>query len=85
MAKKAGKKDEAKEFFAKSLKEKISDPQIRGLDYYEIGKSFFDDSDYLSAGAYYDSALVVMTYQPTKAVSYTHLDVYKRQQDTFPN
>lgn len=66
MAKKAGKKDEAKEFFAKSLKEKISDPQIRGLDYYEIGKSFFDDSDYLSAGAYYDSALVVMTYQPTK-------------------
>lgn len=66
MAKKAGKKDEAKEFFAKSLKEKVSDPQIRGLDYYEIGKTFFDDSDYLSAGAYYDSALVVMTYQPTK-------------------
>ena len=66
MANKAGKKDEAKEFFAKSLKEKISDPQIRGLDYFEIGKAYFDNDDYLSAGAYYDSALVVMNYEPSK-------------------
>ena len=66
MANKAGKPDEAKEFFAKSLKEKISDPQIRGLDYFEIGKAYFDKDDYLSAGAYYDSALVVMNYEPTK-------------------
>ncbi|WP_143093376.1 type IX secretion system periplasmic lipoprotein PorW/SprE [Halpernia frigidisoli] len=66
MANKAGKPDEAKEFFAQSLKEKISDPQIRGLDYYEIGKAYFEKDDYLSAGAYYDSALVVMNYQPTK-------------------
>lgn len=66
MANKAGKKEEAQEFFAKSLKEKMSDPQIRGLDFYEIGKSYFDKDDYLSAGAYYDSALAVMNYQPTK-------------------
>ncbi|WP_417428093.1 tetratricopeptide repeat protein [Halpernia sp.] len=66
MANKAGKKEEAKEFFAKSLKEKMSDPQIRGLDFYEIGKAYFDNDDYLSAGAYYDSALAVMNYQPTK-------------------
>jgi tetratricopeptide (TPR) repeat protein len=66
MANKAGKPDEAKEFFAKSLKEKISDPQIRGLDYFEIGKAYFDKDDYLSAGAYYDSALVAMNYEPTK-------------------
>ena len=66
MANKAGKKDEAKEFFAQSLKGKISDPQIRGLDYFEIGKAYFDNDDYLSAGAYYDSALAVMDYQPTK-------------------
>ena len=68
MANKADKKEEAKEFFAKSLKEKVSDPQIRGLNYYEIGKAYFDDSDYLSAGAYYDSALAVMTYQPSKVL-----------------
>ncbi|SEV82172.1 type IX secretion system periplasmic lipoprotein PorW/SprE [Kaistella antarctica] len=66
MANKAGKKDEAKEFFAQSLKEKVSDPQVRGLTYYEIGKAYFEDSDYLSAGAFYDSSLAVMTYQPSK-------------------
>ncbi len=66
MANKAGKKEDAQQFFAQSLKEKMSDPQIRGLDYYEIGKGHFDKSDYLSAGAFYDSALAVMTHQPTK-------------------
>lgn len=66
MASRAGKKEEAKAFFAQSLKEKMSDPQIRGLNYYEIGRGFFEDSDYLAAGAYYDSALAVMTYQPSK-------------------
>ena len=68
MAKKAGNIAEADSFFNRSLKEKISDPQIRGLDYYEIGKSFFDKSDYLSAGAYYDSALSTMTYEPSKVL-----------------
>jgi tetratricopeptide (TPR) repeat protein len=66
MANKAGKKDEAKAFFAQSLKEKISDPQIRGLNYFEIGKAYFEQSDYLSAGSYYDSALAVMNYEPSK-------------------
>ncbi|ACU06487.1 TPR domain protein [Flavobacteriaceae bacterium 3519-10] len=66
MANNANKKDEAKAFFAQSLKEKMSDPQIRGLSYFEIGRGFFEDSDYLAAGAYYDSALAVMTYQPSK-------------------
>lgn len=68
MANKAGKKDEASAFFAQSLKEKISDPQIRGLSYFEIGKAYFENSDYLSAGAYYDSALVVMNYEPSKVI-----------------
>ena len=66
MANKAGKKDEAQEFFRKSIKEKISDSQIRGLTYYEIGKKFFDDNDYLSAGVYYDSAYAAMNYPPVK-------------------
>lgn len=68
MAKNAGKEDEAELLFAKSAKEKISDPQIRGLDYYEIGKRYFNQDDYISAGAYYDSALAVMTYLPTKTM-----------------
>jgi tetratricopeptide (TPR) repeat protein len=66
MANKAGKKEEAKAFFAQSLTEEISDPQIRGLNYFEIGKGYFEEGDYLSAGAFYDSALAVMTYEPTK-------------------
>ena len=66
MANKAGKKDNAQEFFRKSIKEKISDPQIRGLSYYEIGKKFFDENDYLSAGVYYDSAYAAMNYPPAK-------------------
>lgn len=66
MAKKAGKKEEAQEFFRKSIKEKQSDPQVRGLAYYEIGKNFFDENDYLSAGVYYDSAYAAMNYAPAK-------------------
>lgn len=66
MANKAGKPDEAQEYFRKSIEEKVSDPQIRGLTFYEVGKSYFDKNDYLSAGAYYDSALAVMTYEPSK-------------------
>lgn len=66
MANQVGKKDEALTYFRKSLKEKVSDTQIRGLDYYEIGKNYLEKDDYISAGAYYDSALVAMTHQPTK-------------------
>ncbi len=66
MANKAGKKEEAQEFFRKSLMEKVSDPQVRGLTYYEIGKSYLEKNDYIGAGTYYDSALVAMTYEPSK-------------------
>jgi predicted negative regulator of RcsB-dependent stress response len=66
MANKAGKKDEAQQFFRKSLFEKVSDPQIRGLAYYEIGKSYLEKNDYIGAGSYYDSALAVMTYEPSR-------------------
>ncbi|SIQ07887.1 protein involved in gliding motility SprE [Chryseobacterium sp. RU37D] len=68
MANKAGKKDDAQEYFRRSLKEKVSDPQIRGLTYYEIGKGYLDKNDYIGAGAYYDSALAVMTYEPSKVL-----------------
>lgn len=68
MANKAGKKEEAQEYFRKSLKEQVSDGQIRGLAYYEIGKSYLDKNDYIGAGAYYDSALAVMTYEPSKVL-----------------
>ncbi|MDO5616055.1 MAG: tetratricopeptide repeat protein [Cruoricaptor ignavus] len=67
MAKSAGKENEAQDFFRKAKELKISDPQIRGLTYYEIGKDFAEKNDYISAGAYYDSALAVMTYEPSKA------------------
>lgn len=66
MANKSGKKQEAQEFFKKSLKEKVSDLQVRGLAYYEIGKDYLDRNDYIGAGSYYDSALVAMTYEPSK-------------------
>lgn len=66
MANKTNKKGEALDYFHKALKMKASDPQVRGLTFYEIGKMYFDKDDYLGAGAYYDSALAVMTYGPTK-------------------
>ncbi|WP_238586923.1 tetratricopeptide repeat protein [Chryseobacterium sp. Leaf405] len=68
MANKAGKTDEAQEYFRKSLKEKVSDGQVRGLTYYEIGKGYLDKNDYIGAGVYYDSALAVMTYEPSKVL-----------------
>lgn len=67
MANRAGKPDEAQDFFKKATKEKVSDPQVRGLTYYEMGKFYTDKNDYISAGAYYDSALSVMTHEPTRA------------------
>lgn len=68
MANKAGKKEEAQDYFRKSLREKVSDGQVRGLAYYEIGKGYLDKNDYIGAGAYYDSALAVMTYEPSKVL-----------------
>ncbi|WP_164463261.1 tetratricopeptide repeat protein [Chryseobacterium sp. G0201] len=68
MANKAGKKQEAQDLFKKSLKEKVSDLQVRGLAYYEIGKDYLDKNDYIGAGSYYDSALVAMTYEPSKVL-----------------
>lgn len=65
MANKAGKVEEAQAYFNKAKLEKVSDPQVRGLTFYEIGKYHFDKNDYISAGAYYDSALAVMNYEPT--------------------
>ncbi|MDF2933751.1 MAG: tetratricopeptide repeat protein [Chryseobacterium sp.] len=66
MANKAGKPEEGQEYFRKSLLEKVSDPQVRGLAYYEIGRRYLDKNDYIGAGAYYDSALATMTYEPSK-------------------
>ncbi len=66
MANKAGKKEEAQEYFKQSLEGEASDPQIRGQAYYEIGQNYFDKNDYIGAGAYYDSAISVMTYLPVK-------------------
>ena len=40
MAKKKLVKGRSTRIFQKSIKEKVSDPQVRGLVYYEIGKSF---------------------------------------------
>ncbi|KFF14314.1 gliding motility protein [Chryseobacterium soli] len=68
MANKSGKKEEAQQFFRKSLFEKVSDPQVRGLAYYEIGKDYLERNDYIGAGSYYDSALAVMTYEPSKVL-----------------
>ena len=62
----AAKDSIADSFFRKALKEKQSDPQIRGLTYSEIAKKYFAKDDYLTAGVYYDSALAVMSYQPEK-------------------
>lgn len=66
LAAKTGKESEANEFFQKSIREQISDPHIRGMAYYEIGKSHFKKSDYIKAGAYYDSAVSVIEHAPTK-------------------
>ena len=66
MAKKAGKNEEALDYFKKSVEGQASDPQIRGLAFYEIGQDHFTKNDYISAGAYYDSALAVMNYAPEK-------------------
>ncbi len=66
LAMQAGKDKEADEYFQKSLQEKQSDPQLRGLVYEQLGKNALQKEDYLKAGKYYDSAVAVMTYAPIK-------------------
>ncbi|PZU87042.1 MAG: gliding motility protein [Chryseobacterium sp.] len=66
IANSATKDSIADSYFRKALKEKQSDPQIRGLTYSELAKKYFAKDDYLTAGVYYDSALAVMTYKPEK-------------------
>ena len=65
MANLAGQEKEAQDFFQKSIKENVSDNNIRGLAYFEIGKYHFDKEEYIRAGAYYDSALVVVKHKNT--------------------
>ena len=65
MANISGQEKDAQAFFQKSVKEKISDNNIRGLAYFEIGKYYFNKEEYLRAGAYYDSALVVVKHKNT--------------------
>ena len=66
MANIAEQEKDAQEFFQKSVKEKFSDNNIRGLAYFEIGKYHFDKEGYIRAGAYYDSALVVIEHENTR-------------------
>lgn len=66
LAQNAKQGKDADSLFRKSISEKVSDPQIRGLAFSQIGKKYFEEDDYLTAGAYYDSALAVMTYAPEK-------------------
>lgn len=66
IASSAAKDSLADSYFRKALKEKQSDPQIRGLTYSEIAKKYFAKDDYLTAGVFYDSALAVMSYKPEK-------------------
>ena len=62
----SGDKEGAMNYFRKATKEKISDPQLRGETYFEMGKKFFAENDYLGAGVYFDSAYAVMNHPPTK-------------------
>ena len=68
MANISGQEKDAQAFFQKSVKEKISDNNIRGLAYFEIGKHYFNKEEYIRAGAYYDSALVVVEHKNTRQI-----------------
>ncbi|MDR2123243.1 MAG: tetratricopeptide repeat protein [Flavobacteriaceae bacterium] len=54
---KENRETEAMQYLRQSLKEKESDPQIRALAFQEVGDIYFSKSDYIYAGAYYDSAV----------------------------
>lgn len=83
LARQAGNDGDAQSYFHRALKEKMSDPQLRGLTYYEIGKDYFTQDDYLSAGAYYDSAVAVMNYEPSKAELSTMAANIKKLTDNY--
>ena len=47
-------------FYNKSLRASSSDKQLRALDYTTLGDMSFDQSEYKTAGAYYDSTMTHM-------------------------
>lgn len=49
----------AERYYKKALLEEMSEPQFRAETYAALGKIKFDKSDYVYAGAYYDSAVQV--------------------------
>lgn len=83
LAHRADKKKEARDFFFASVKEKATDTHIKGLSYYEIGKSFLEEDDYIRAGIYYDSAVVAMTYEPTKKEVQKQSEDIKKVSDNY--
>lgn len=56
----------AQEAYTMALNEKMSDPRFRAETYAAIGQIKFNASDYVYAGAYYDSAVTSITEGPRK-------------------
>ena len=83
LALRANKKEEARAHFFASVKENGPDAQVKGLSYYEIGKSYLNDDDYIRAGMYYDSAVAAMTYEPTKKEVQKQAEDIKKVSDNY--
>lgn len=56
----------AEQAYLRALREEASDPRFRAETYAALGKLKFDLSDYIYAGAYYDSAITTIGEGPRK-------------------
>ncbi len=54
-----GNKDNAVNFFKESIKTNTKKPYQKSLSYEQLGNLFFNEGNYITAGAYYDSVLQI--------------------------
>lgn len=56
-----GNKDDAMDYFSKSVKYSTTNTRQKGISYLRLGELYFDDEKYVKAEAYYDSALTFIS------------------------
>lgn len=60
--------EQALEYYNLSLRTELDSDQQRGLSYEAIGNLYFDNADFLTAGAYYDSILSIADNTNSKRI-----------------
>lgn len=71
----AGEVEKATDRFKKSVRASIQNPKQKSLSYLRLGEIYFEETEFRTAQAYYDSA---MTFLPKDYPNYSEIEVLNR-------